>query len=466
MLNTLSGRFLILTVIFVMLAEVFIFVPSVARFRQDYLLDRLERAQIASLAVEASDMISPDLERELLKNAGVFNVVLRRDDMRQLALSSPIPDEIAATYDMRDPSGPVLIRDAMATLLDADPRIIRVIGNPVQGAGVQIEVTMMQMPLRTAMLEYGLNVLLLSAVISVITALLLFLAVQAFLVRPIKAVIGQVLSYAEAPEDARRIIEPRAGVRELRDAEVALQTMQTQLTGALKQKDRLAQLGGAVAKVSHDLRNILTSAQLFTDRIEGSDDPLVKRMAPKLVGSITRAVHLCESTLAFGRADEPAPRLARVSLSQIVDDVVEGERLAAGDYALSFAEDIPATMTLRADGEQIFRVLSNLVRNARQAIMATGKPGEICLHGEEDDTVWRITVTDTGPGLPPKAREHLFQPFQGGVRKGGAGLGLVISGDLVRGHGGRLTLQDTGDAGTTFIIEMPKADFALAPAAA
>lgn len=466
MLNTLSGRFLILTVIFVMLAEVFIFVPSVARFREDYLLARLERAQIASLAVEATDTIAPALEAELLKNAGVFNVVLRRDDMRQLALSSPIPAPISATYDMRDPSGAVLIRDALATLVDSEPRIIRVLGNPVQGAGVLIEVTMMQMPLRSAMLEYGLNVLLLSAIISVITALLLFLAVQAFLVRPIKGVIGHMKNYADAPEDARRIIAPSAGVRELRDAENALQQMQTQLTSALKQKDRLAQLGGAVAKVSHDLRNILTSAQLFTDRIEGSDDPLVIRMAPKLVSSITRAVHLCESTLAFGRADEPAPRLSRVNLAQIVDEVVESERLAAGDYPLSFAEDIPATMTLRADGEQIFRILSNLVRNARQAIMATGDAGEICLRGSEDDTAWRITVSDTGPGLPAKAREHLFQPFQGGARKGGAGLGLVISGDLVRGHGGRLTLQDTGATGTTFVIELPKADFALAPAAA
>ena len=466
MLNTLSGRFLILTIVFVMLAEVFIFVPSVARFREDYLLARLERAQIASLAVEASDVIAPDLERELLKNAGVFNVVLRRDDMRQLALSSPIPAPIATTYDMRDPSGLALVRDALATLLDTQPRIIRVIGNPVQGAGVLIEVTMMQMPLRAAMLDYGLNVLILSAIISIITALLLFLAVQAFLVRPIKGVIGHMQSYADAPEDARRIIEPSAGVRELRDAENALQMMQTQLTSALRQKDRLAQLGGAVAKVSHDLRNILTSAQLFTDRIEGSADPLVMRMAPKLVGSITRAVHLCESTLAFGRADEPAPRLARVNLAQIVDEVVESERLAAGDYPLSFAEDIPATMALRADGEQLFRVLANLVRNARQAIMANGAPGEICLSGSEDDTAWTITVSDTGPGLPPKAREHLFQPFQGGARKGGAGLGLVISGDLIRGHGGRLRLLRTGADGTAFEITLPKADFALAPAAA
>mgnify|MGYP006073427299 CR=1 FL=1 len=463
MLNTLSGRFLILTMVFVMLAEVLIFVPSVARFREDYLLARLERGQIASLALEADDMITPELEAELLRNAEVYNVVLRRDEIRQLALSSPIPSPIDATFDMRDPTAMILISDAMKTLVNPQERIVRVIGNPVRDGGLLIEVTMDEMPLRSAMVDYGLNVLALSAVISIITALLLFGAVQFLLVRPIKRVVGHMQSYAKAPEDARRIITPSASVTELHDAELALQMMQTELTSALKQKERLAQLGGAVAKVSHDLRNILTSAQLFTDRIEGSDDPLVKRMAPKLVGSITRAVNLCESTLAFGRVDEPAPVLARVNLASIVSDVIDSERLAAGDFDLSFSEDIPAGMTLRADGEQLFRAIFNLVRNARQAIMATHMVGEINVEGYEDDSAWWIRVTDTGPGLPPRAQEHLFQPFQGGVRKGGSGLGLVIAADLVRGHGGRLELSKTGTEGTTFVVQLPKADLALTP---
>ncbi|MFQ1699672.1 sensor histidine kinase [Loktanella agnita] len=465
MFNSLSGRFLILTVIFVMLAEILIFVPSIARFREDYLLARLERAQIASLALEADAMLTQELETELLKNAEVYNVVLRRNEIRQLALSSPIPSPIAATYDMRDPSSMTLIADALHTLVEGQDQIIRVIGDPVRGGGLLIEVTMDEMPLRAAMLDYGRNILILSAFISITTAVLLFLAVQVLLVRPIKGVVGHMQSYAKAPEDARQIITPKAGVRELRDAEEALKMMQTQLTGALKQKERLAQLGGAVAKVSHDLRNILTSAQLFTDRIEGSHDPLVIRMAPKLVNSITRAVNLCESTLAFGRVDEPAPTLARVNLARIVGDVVDSERLAAADYDLSFSEDVPATMTLRADGEQLYRAIFNLVRNARQAIMATGQPGEINLQAKEDDNSWCIIITDTGPGLPKKAQEHLFQAFQGGARKGGSGLGLVIAADLIRGHGGRLDLQRTDETGTTFMIQLPKADMALAPAA-
>jgi signal transduction histidine kinase len=285
------------------------------------------------------------------------------------------------------------------------------------------------------------------------------------LVKPIKGVIRGMQLYAEAPEDARRIIEPNAGIRELREAEEALQSLETQLTAALRQKERLAQLGGAVAKISHDLRNILTSAQLFTDRIELSEDPAVQRLAPKLVNSISRAVNLCESTLAFGRAEEPAPKLAQVRLLDIVSDVIDSERLAVGDGEVSFSEDIPATLSLRADPEQLYRVLFNLVRNARQAILASGEEGEISVAAWEDDEDWTITVTDTGPGLPPKARANLFTPFQGGASKGGSGLGLVISAELIRGHGGQLLLDSTGDEGTRFRILLPKTMVALEDAA-
>jgi len=456
MLHSLSGRFLILTIIFVMLAEILIFVPSVARFREDYLLLRLDRAQIASLALLADEVITPELEEELLRNAEVFNVVLRRDEARQLVLASPMPQEVDRTYDLRDPPALELIRDGLMQMWDPTPKVIRVIGNPTREAGLLIEVTMQTGPLRAAMLDYGVRILILSAVISIFTATLLFLAVQRLLVMPIARVARAMTHYAEAPEDGRRIIEPTSGIVELRQAEDALQSLQTQLTGALKQKDRLAQLGGAVAKVSHDLRNMLTSAQLFVDRIEMSEDPAVKRLAPKLVNSITRAVHLCESTLTFGKAEEPAPRLREVLLLDIVSDVLDSERLALGEADISLAEDVPGTLIVRADPEQLFRVIFNLVRNARQAIAQTSQPGEISVAAQDLGHSWLIRVSDTGPGLPPKAREHLFQPFQGGARKGGAGLGLVIAQDLIRGHGGRLELERTGPDGTAFTINLPK----------
>ena len=455
-LNTLSGRFLLLTVAFVMLAEVLIFVPSIARYRADFLILRLEKAQIASLSqLAAADMVTPELEAELLANAEVFNVVLRRDEVRQLVLSSPIPEPISATYDLRLAGPWELIRDAMAVLLNPEQQVIRVIGHPVQEAGLLIEITMETGPLRAAMLDYGLRILVLSALISVVTAFLLFLAVRRLLVLPIRRVVRHMQAYAEAPEDARRVIAPTARVEELRLAEEALQSMQTQLTGALRQRQRLAQLGSAVAKISHDLRNILTTAQLFTDRIEGSADPMVARSAPKLVASIRRAVHLCESTLTFGKAEEPTPRLARLPLRPLAEEVAEAEALGL-DGPITCLVDVPAGLILRADGEQLYRVMSNLVRNARQAIEATGQGGTIEISGGEDDTHWWIRIGDSGPGLPPKAREHLFAAFQGGARKGGTGLGLAIAAELVLGHGGTLELARSDAEGSEFLIRLPK----------
>lgn len=455
-LNTLSGRFLLLTILFVMLSEVLIFVPSVARFREDYILSRLERAQIASLSLlNAGDMIDAKVERELLANAEVYNVVLRRDAVRQLVLSSPIPAPISATYDLRAASAWELIRDAYLTLFERENHIIRVIGDPVKQAGLLIEVTMDTAPLRTAMIDYGLRILALAAVISLITSSFLYLAVRRLLVTPIRRVANSMALYAEEPEDARRFIEPRSRVTELHEAELALQSLQKQLTGALKQKERLAQLGGAVARISHDLRNILSTAQLLADRMEGSNDPGVARAAPKLVASISRAVALCESTLTFGKAEEPPPTLTRFMLAGLVHEVIEGESLA-GNGLVDFVTDVPVSLTIRADREQLYRVISNLTRNARQAIEATEAAGTIEIAAGEEDGGWWIRVGDTGPGLPQKTREHLFQPFHAGSRKGGSGLGLAISAELVRGHGGRLELVRSDAEGTEFLLHLPR----------
>ena len=455
-MNSLSGRFLVLTLVFVMLAEIMIFVPSIARFRQDYLMARLERAQIASLAIIAGQgMVEPALEEELLENAGVLNVVLRRDQFRQLMLASDAIDPVAASFDLRDPTAFELMRDGLLRMVTPEPQTIRVIGNPVRQAGLLIEVTMPTEPLRMAMIDYGVRILILSLVISVITAALLFFAVRRLMVVPIKRVVSHMTAYAEAPEDANRIIEVRAGVRELNEAEEALHALQTDLTSALKQRERLARLGEAVAKISHDLRNILNVATLVADRLEASEDPGVRRVTPRLINSLSRAVNLCESALAFGRAEEPPPRLNRVDLLELLEEVIENEQIAADGADVVYKTCAEPGLMARVDPEQLYRVLANLVRNARQAIVATNSPGKIELHAKATENAWEIQVRDNGPGLPQKARDHLFQPFRGNARKGGSGLGLVIASELVKGHGGKLDLVETGESGTSFLITLP-----------
>ena len=218
MFQTLSGRFFILTVMFVVLAEVLILVPSVARFRLDYLNASLERAQIASLALEAEDRISSDLEAELLETAEVYNVVLRRNEVRQLVLSSPIPAPVVASFDLRHPSFYDLVLDGLAALFDPKDHVIRVFGDPVRRAGLLIEVTMSTRGLHEALVAYASQVLWVSTAISALTAVLLFWAVRQALLLPMRHVVSHMKSYANAPEDARSIIAPTARLRELREA--------------------------------------------------------------------------------------------------------------------------------------------------------------------------------------------------------------------------------------------------------
>ena len=462
--NSLSGRFLGLTIVFVMVAEVLILLPSTARFRADYLQERLERAQIASLALLATpnDMVAPELEAELLNNAGVINIVLRRNFVRELVLATPMPGPVDATYDMRNATALSLIADMFATVTAQTDRVIRIIGSPVQGGGTAIEITMSEAPLQDALIDYGFRILLLSLFISVVTAALLFLAVRRFIVRPMRRVVENMVHFRDDPEDAARIIKPKASILELKGAEVALNEMQTSLVSALKQKDRLASLGSAVAKVSHDLRNMLSVAQLVADRLEISQDPAVKRVAPKLVLNITRAVNLCESTLAYGKAEEPQPEKRPLALHALIADVLEAEA-AHGAEKVSLINDVPPEMQIAADPEQLYRVFSNLIRNARQAMEPLPEGGSIIVNArpaQEDGC--EISVSDTGPGLPSKAVEYLFKPFQGSQRRGGTGLGLAIAAELVRGHGGKLELLETSSQGTTFLLSLP--DCLLPPA--
>ncbi|CAN5680593.1 hypothetical protein BH23PSE1_BH23PSE1_14190 [soil metagenome] len=361
------------------------------------------------------------------------------------------------TFDLREASQLRLMRDALAVFLVEEDRIIRVIGRTEQGARSEIEVTLYEAPLRAAMLDHGLRILYISLLLSLATAALLFWAVRTLIVKPISRVVAHMVAYRDNPEDARRIIEPAGGARELVEAEEALKDLQFRLTAALRQKDRLAALGSAVAKISHDLRNLLTTAQLLADRLETSADPAVRRTAPKLVNSLARAVSLCERTLTFGRAEEPPPKLIVIALAPLVEEVVEAERLARAAETTAILAEIPADLRLRADPEQLFRVLANLVRNAVQAIEALGAAGEVRVIAREDAAGVEIRVEDTGPGLPPKARENLFQPFRGGARRGGSGLGLVIASELLRGLGGTLDLSHTGPEGTVFRIRLPAA---------
>jgi len=307
------------------------------------------------------------------------------------------------------------------------------------------------------MLSYGGRILQLSLIISLITSAMVFFVVRRFVVSPLLQVIKNVKRFQENPEDPDRIIQPTSAIGEVAEAEHALAEMQQDVLTALRQRARLASLGEALSKISHDLRNMLAAGQLMVDRLEMSSDPMVARVLPKLIGSLDRAITLCQRTLDYGRAEEPEPELRQVYLAGLAEEVVESLGLNTEAGALRVVVDIAPELTVCVDPDQLYRVLANLARNASEAIQASGRPGEIRLTAHDDANGTLIEITDDGPGMPARALENLFQPFKGGARKGGTGLGLAIAGELVEAHGGQLRLISSTTAGTTFHITLPNA---------
>ncbi|GMG83201.1 HAMP domain-containing sensor histidine kinase [Paralimibaculum aggregatum] len=457
-LRGVSGRLLIVTLLIVMLVEVVIFIPSVARFRIDYLNERLARAEMAVLVMLAYPMGIPDLDmqRALLEKAEVSTIVVHRDGARAMMLAPDPPQMVESSYDLRSMMSVELVADALSRLASPPgPHYVRVIGMPPQGAEA-LEITLDAAPLRAAMLDYGLRILRLSLIISVLTAAVVFLAIRRTVVAPMTRVIDSMKSFQQNPEDATRIIEPKARIGELAEAEQALAGLQRDVQGALKARARLASLGEALAKISHDLRNMLAAQQLLFDRLETSSDPTVVRVMPKMLATLDRAIRLCQRTLDFGRAEETAPELREVALAALVHEVAETLGLGPDTVPVAVRIEVPGEHTVPADPEQLYRVIANLMRNAAEALAESGRRGEITVSTARENGLERICIADTGPGLPARAREHIFKPFRGGARRGGTGLGLAIAHELVAAHGGRLELLRSTTEGTVFEIRLPR----------
>jgi signal transduction histidine kinase len=260
--------------------------------------------------------------------------------------------------------------------------------------------------------------------------------------------------FRDNPEDPGRIVAPSNRRDEIGLAERELAVMQRDLYGFLQQKGRLAALGSAVAKIQHDLRNILASAQLASDRLSTIDDPVVQRLTPRLVASLDRAVALATNTLRYGRADEHPPERRRLSVAPLVSEAAEtGISEKSLERAVTWTSDVPEDLEIDADAEQLYRIIMNLVRNAAEALGARG--GAIVVAARRRGNHVQIDVEDNGPGIPEHVRARLFQPFGTSARPGGSGLGLAIARDLARAHGGDVTLVSTGPRGTIFRVDIP-----------
>jgi signal transduction histidine kinase len=456
---SLSSKLLALTACAIMLAEVVFLVPSVAGYRYAWLNDRYAAAQTAALVFRAApiDMVPESLQRQILDSIGARMLAMRVEQKRRVLANIEIKRQIRQDVDLRDMSMARSIIGTLETLLLCkDSDIIRVVGAAPEG-GDFIEIVLDEGPLRKELLRRSRNILAISLIISTIAAALLYLALHFMFVRPMNRITSNMIAFRADPENPARVITVTGRPDEIGIAERELATMQHDLASMLQQKNRLAALGLAVSKINHDLRNLLASAQLISDRLAHLPDPRVQRFAPKLMRALERAIDFCQSTLSYGRAQERPPERNLIPLEGLVEEV--RETLDLGPEArIGWVSAVERGLKIDADHDQLLRVLINLARNAVQALetRAPNDPArdQIRITGRRQGAVVMIEVADTGPGFPEKARAHLFEAFQGSTRSGGTGLGLAIASELVRAHGGEIRLAE-GTIGAAFHIIIP-----------
>ena len=455
----LSARLLLLTVAVAVLANLLILPANLGAVEEAWLLDRLRAAELASLVDETAPngVVSAKVAGKILANAGVVSVALQVENERRLILQAPRLKRTPYLLDLRY-QNPRAWAAPIETLLGGGDRMLRVKAKPRFRAGEFIEIVVPDGPLKAELLAQLGRLLLVAAFTSAIAGAAVYLSLTFLLIRPMQRITRAMEKFRADPQDPGARLAPSGRRDEIGRAEDELTRMQADLRTALSSRARLAALGEAVAKINHDLRNMLTSAQMASERLAGSGDPKVAQALPRLERALDRAITLASNVLSFGNSAEPVPALRTVALRAALEEAAEDARLTAGTVRL--VTQIDPAVTLSVDPEQLHRILVNLLRNARQAIEGGTTPlgrGEVTVTLRQELTDWYLVIADDGPGLPERARTHLFLPFAGSARLGGTGLGLAIARELAQGHGGDLTLLKTGPEGTAFELRLPAA---------
>ena len=425
--ESLSARLLLFTICFVLIAEVLIYVPSIANFRENWIEQKIAEANIAILVLEAAPdyIVSRMLTDELLISTENYSIMRRFDDgMDPQVLRAMEPYNVSARFDIRNVPWTESVRDAFETLIfmNRENYLMEVTGNASGEYGGEIVVVFDEILLCHDMLIYSRNIVLLTIVISLFTAMLVYYSLSNLLVRPVQKITDNMIAFRHAPEDLTKKFIPEDREDEIGLVMQELARMQDDVRKALNQKDHLAKLGGAISNINHDLRNMLSSAQLVSDHLSTIDDPVVQQLAPRFVKAIDRAIRLCENTLQYGGSEVEELNVKTFNLHNLVDDVTTSLGLYENEN-IKLQNNIATEQKIKADNDQLFRVLMNICRNAVQAI---GETGNITINGIVENSQITVDISDDALGIPEKIKENLFQPFKTGSR-GGTGLGLAIS---------------------------------------
>jgi len=454
----LSARLLILTSLFVAGAGAFTLPPALAVFEEQWLLDRIRAAELVSLAYEVAPdrVVSDQITGQLLQGAGVQTVAIQTEGNRRLVVPGVRSPQAPYLVDLRHQALASWLTAPFQTLMGGDGRMVRVIAEPRFRKADFIEVVAPDAELKHRLQQYLQQLLLITVFVAGLAGLLVYLSLNLFLVRPMQRITFSMERFRADPDDPASHLNPSGRRDEIGRAEVELDLMQADLRAALNSRARLAALGEAVAKINHDLRNMLTSAQIASERLAAVKDPRVAQAMPRLERALDRAVKLASDVLAYGKTQEAAPVAQATPLLPALEAAAEEARLA--ERGVGFTHDVDAAVQVQADPDQLHRILANLMRNAREAIEQQGDrdtPGLVRASFDQQPGLAVLRLADDGPGISERAQERLFQPFSGSSRPGGAGLGLAIARELAQGHGGDLSLAATGAAGTVFELRLP-----------
>ncbi|WP_421730235.1 sensor histidine kinase [Brevundimonas sp.] len=455
----LSSRLLLLTVAFTLVVETLIVAPSAASFHERWLMDRLQGAELASVGVEALPYNAVDdaTAETLLRIGGVSAVAISDQGVMRQLLQAPNLPRTPDFIDLRRRNLAQRLWDPVVTLWGHPDRSIRARAAPRYRSGDFIDVVAPAEPLRLELRAFLLNSLLVSILISIVAGALLYAGLAFLVLQPLRRVTRSIEGFAADPETPAPTPSDRHD--EIGRVERELARMQDEVRQSLRARSRLVALGEAVAKINHDLRNMLTSAQMASERLASSADPQVAKAMPRLERALGRAAALTRNVLDYGKSEEPAPVLTRIPLAAAAAAAAEDAGLEP--QGVKLVKAIPPRFAVTADSDQLHRILVNLMRNARQAIEADQARGERAGRGQvrltavSDGAVVVLSITDDGPGIPPRLSERLFDAFVSGKASDGTGLGLTISRELAANHGGELRLVDTSPAGTTFELRLP-----------
>ncbi len=455
--RSLRGKVLALSALFVLIAEVLVFIPSAANFRTAWLEDRGEAAHLASLAASAAGemALGDELARELLEGAEAVAVARRIDGMNELILGGDIGDATLIVADLREMSLPNAVMQSLETLAAPEGRYLNILYAPPTERDALISVVIPEASLKRELWAFCVRIFWLSIFIAGVTGAALYVSLSYILVQPMRRLARGMTEFQKDPADPRRTYTPSRKNRsdELGRAEEAFVEMQAVVRQAFAERQRLAALGEAVAKINHDLRNVLASAQLISDRLAMSKDERVAGMGARLVRAIDRGVRLCQDTLSYGRSTDTPARLQPVVLAAALDDAAGDAFAAVG--AAEWINRVDPGLRVSADPDHLHRIFLNLFRNAVQAMEGV-ESARLSIDAAVEDGLVHIDVRDNGPGVPEAVQETLFKPFSRTANRGGSGLGLSIAHELARALGGDIRLYASSPAGAVFRVTLKK----------